>query len=938
MMKQRIRIAAIAIVVIVLVSCRNPLQAIFGGLGGSPSSAGSAMGSIHLVFSAPAARTVVPDFASQIDSYQVTVTSNDGFAGKTKTVAPPATSADFSEVEAGSWNIGVIAKKGGTTIGTGSADDQSVVANQTSAVTIPMSFAPSTGGSGDLKLTISLPTSTGIDWVSGSVDGAMPLTPAFTTSGSTESALFAASGLSSGSHVLVMTFRRGGRSGTVAGVFREAVDIWDNATSGAWVASNGQLQSVFSFSASDFYSSNARLAGLELSCGTINFSSDVTDYTLNAVSPGYAQMTIDPTGSVNGQSIQYEANGAATWATVQSGAVSSPIDLQTGANTIKVEVTAPDRQSTATYTLTVSVPSSPALVINELASGVYTARPSVIELYNESASAVNLGDYSIRAPAYRDDGSTYPSAGVKTFSLPAVSIPSRGYLVIRSDVMFHLTSSDTKVYLTDGDGDYPWFSGASGFVELLDSSQHHTVDFVRWGDDPTPPSAAGFVFTGSAAGVPADSAHIGYSLARDAAGTETYSASDWTVRAWATLGGPNDVTSDTDADGDGIPDSAEAVGGTFAGLPLYQWGARQNQKDIFIYVDYMDSTDPGIIPQKAAFDKLTSVFLAHGIHLHFDVGDLYSSTPGDTANYNLDGRSHRVPFADAIGFYGDPDYKPGYADAYQYRSDYLPSANERAFFYMLFSNVSPDASGLGGGNIALVMLGNTGLNTDTQAETNRLINTQAAVAMHEFGHDLGLQHGGGPGMPNYKPNYLSDMNYLYGVLGLPTIGTDDDTRFYYQYEQKQGTINQAYASRIDQSNWVAPPTADPSQFRLDYSEGTAGDIDENHVDDTKGIMLPGALPIDFGMTGSPTNTDHAVDILAEIGEEPSPGLVVLHDFNDWAAIDSLFQRQFVVYAYGAQPSGTVSLQSVARPPSMRMIFDNPRPRVYIDPPLSKWTP
>ena len=37
---------------------------------------------------------------------------------------------------------------------------------------------------------------------------------------------------------------------------------------------------------------------------------------------------------------------------------------------------------------------------------------------------------------------------------------------------------------------------------------------------------------------------------------------------------------------------------------------------------------------------------------------------------------------------------------------------------------------------------------------------QAAAFMHELGHTLGLLHGGGDDI-NFKPNYVSVMNYLW---------------------------------------------------------------------------------------------------------------------------------------------------------------------------------
>lgn len=47
---------------------------------------------------------------------------------------------------------------------------------------------------------------------------------------------------------------------------------------------------------------------------------------------------------------------------------------------------------------------------------------------------------------------------------------------------------------------------------------------------------------------------------------------------------------------------------------------------------------------------------------------------------------------------------------------------------------------------------------------------QAGTFMHEIGHSLGLQHGGADNL-NYKPNYLSVMNYFFQLRGI-SINTD----------------------------------------------------------------------------------------------------------------------------------------------------------------------
>jgi hypothetical protein len=49
---------------------------------------------------------------------------------------------------------------------------------------------------------------------------------------------------------------------------------------------------------------------------------------------------------------------------------------------------------------------------------------------------------------------------------------------------------------------------------------------------------------------------------------------------------------------------------------------------------------------------------------------------------------------------------------------------------------------------------------------------QAGVLMHEFGHNLGLRHGGWENT-NYKPNYLSVMNYYFPTRGIVQRGRTD---------------------------------------------------------------------------------------------------------------------------------------------------------------------
>lgn len=86
---------------------------------------------------------------------------------------------------------------------------------------------------------------------------------------------------------------------------------------------------------------------------------------------------------------------------------------------------------------------------------------------------------------------------------------------------------------------------------------------------------------------------------------------------------------------------------------------------------------------------------------------------------------------------------------------------------------------------------------------------EGGTFMHELGHNFGLLHGGGDDV-NYKPNYISVMNYLFtAALDPHGIPFGD-----------------------------APEDAVPTGLRLDYSDRALPDLDENHVDERVGVGGP----------------------------------------------------------------------------------------------------
>ena len=150
--------------------------------------------------------------------------------------------------------------------------------------------------------------------------------------------------------------------------------------------------------------------------------------------------------------------------------------------------------------------------------------------------------------------------------------------------------------------------------------------------------------------------------------------------------------------------------------------------------------------------------------------------------------------------------------------------------------------------------------------------------MHELGHNLGLEHGGNE-EKNYKPNYYSVMNYLYAE-GLPQIGNQDYDRYFFEYDYP-GFMN------IDRSGLLNNIYGNPANFRIDFSDGSGGNLDENHFDESTGLLnRPGSSPVDLNRNGSSddvlsTNLNSSYDSFKN----------VLTDYDDWNNLVFYFARR-----------------------------------------------
>jgi hypothetical protein len=298
----------------------------------------------------------------------------------------------------------------------------------------------------------------------------------------------------------------------------------------------------------------------------------------------------------------------------------------------------------------------------------------------------------------------------------------------------------------------------------------------------------------------------------------------------------------------------------------------------------MNSSDEGITPRREALDSVVAAFVPHKIAIHFDVGDLYDQVPGslDPLDYDLGG-GEQVPFSN--GLYFSP--VDGRADFYNYKDAYFSYDRLQFFHYLIFANSqnlngSSGSSGLAEfeGNDLIVSLGNWGLSA--AGDLNKLINFQATTLMHELGHNLGLHHGGNEST-NYKPNYLSVMNYTYQLRGLPTIGTNEGDRMHEE-------VFDACTTTLTNG-----PSDSYTTFVMDFSDNSSISLNENSLNETLGFGRTGSQPVDFNCANGAAETALSADINNDANVNS-----LLTDHNDWANLVTDFGGLNQISIHGAQ--------------------------------------
>lgn len=353
-------------------------------------------------------------------------------------------------------------------------------------------------------------------------------------------------------------------------------------------------------------------------------------------------------------------------------------------------------------------------------------------------------------------------------------------------------------------------------------------------------------------------------------------------------GGPPPVTlaacSDTDGngnvdnDGDSLCDNWETTGIDFDGNGTIDFtppGANLNQPDVYVEVDWMNQHQPN----PDSINDVIASFAARGVALHVQIDEealphnnafvFEPCTAGNNALPNFD-TVKNANFGTA---------------AQRALPDSINVLNAKRFVYH-YSLYVHSLNGLGttsgcaeiGSNDFVVSLGGWGGGAHPAGTRDH----QAGTFMHEFGHNLGLLHGGNA-LANCKPNYLSVMSYTRQINGAPILGRPLDYSNSVLLALNEANLDDAagmggpaLTTVYGPPSGAAPPVVAPAQAVFAGGQWL--------------VLTPANQAVDWNKNGDFTS----VGVVADINSIPSSGCgaspgQILTGFNDWANLKYNFR-------------------------------------------------
>jgi hypothetical protein len=340
------------------------------------------------------------------------------------------------------------------------------------------------------------------------------------------------------------------------------------------------------------------------------------------------------------------------------------------------------------------------------------------------------------------------------------------------------------------------------------------------------------------------------------------------------------VFDDASMTGDGIPDDwkrngvtidpGDGSGPQFIDLPAM--GADVNKPDIFVQIDFMASATHSHALSAAAIKTVVDAFAnapyisrsgSIGINLHIDAGPSSimnfgtGQTWGPLSKARQLGEVPRLGTATVDGSGNILVYNWTEFDKIKNQPGGFTSSGRTKIFrycisaHQLATGLNSGVARATPGSDFIIGLGTFAGVTDTN---------MAGTFMHELGHCLGLDHGGGDGTNN-KPNYVSVMNYLWQLSGVTRNGTANIIDY---SNAALSALNEAAldetvglgpaANGVAIKHWVPKTAAAPAAFVQ---------------------VADGSQPIDWNGDGVATNKNVAIDT----NNDSSNG--ALTPFDDW---------------------------------------------------------
>lgn len=346
---------------------------------------------------------------------------------------------------------------------------------------------------------------------------------------------------------------------------------------------------------------------------------------------------------------------------------------------------------------------------------------------------------------------------------------------------------------------------------------------------------------------------------------------------------------DADSDGDALLDDWERNGIDFnrdgtVDLDLPAMGADPRHKDIFVEIDYMVLAGVGGHTHRPKMEALQTVIDSFnaapvtnpdgttGIRIHIDAGANTIMNPVTGALWGTRSRSDELAHVNNLGtatlVAGNWIYNWTGFDGIKGVGVPGSFTVQRAdvFHYCIFGHslatelttTSGIARDIPSSDFLVTLGGWTG---DVGS-----VNEQAGTLMHELGHGLGLRHGGND-HGNFKPNYLSIMNYAFQTRGLRIGGTDG------HFDYSRFALPMLNESALNENIGIMG-VAEAAMYGTRYFDNTATMRLANNING----------PIDWNFNGVSTDNPVAVNINNSRDSSGTATFSILNNSDNWEEI------------------------------------------------------